>query len=33
MVAAVPHGHWHSTIFVAGLRQSGVVASLVLDGP
>jgi hypothetical protein len=33
LVAAVPHGHWHSTIFVARLRQSGVVASLVLEGP
>ena len=33
LVSAVPHGHWRTTTFVAGLRQSGVVAPLVLDGP
>ena len=33
LVAAVPHGHWHTTTFVAGLRASGIVAPLVLDGP
>jgi transposase len=33
LVAAVPHGHWHTTTFIAGLRQSGVIAPLVLDGP
>ncbi len=33
LVAAVPHGHWHTTTFVAGLRQNGVIAPLVLDGP
>jgi transposase len=33
LVAAVPHGHWHTTTLVAGLRQTGVVAPLVLDGP
>ena len=33
LVAAVPHGHWRSTTFIAGLRQSGIVAPLVLDGP
>ena len=33
LVAAVPHGHWLTTTFVAGLRQSGVIAPLVLDGP
>ncbi len=33
LVSAVPHGHWKTTTFVAGLRQSGVVAPLVLDGP
>jgi hypothetical protein len=32
LVAAVPHGHWRTTTFVAGLRQSGIVAPLVLDG-
>ena len=30
--AAVPHGHWHTTTFVAGLRADGLVAPLVLDG-
>ena len=29
----VPHGHWKTTTFVAGLRLTGVVAPLVLDGP
>jgi hypothetical protein len=33
LVAAAPHGHWHSTTFVAALRQTGVTAPLVLDGP
>jgi transposase len=33
LVAAVPHGHWRCTTFVAGLRQAGIVAPLVLDGP
>ena len=33
LISAVPHGHWKTTTFVAGLRQSGVVAPLVLDGP
>ena len=32
LAAAVPHGHWRTTTFVAGLRQSGIVAPLVLDG-
>ena len=31
--AAIPHGHWKTTTFVAGLRTSGMVAPLVLDGP
>jgi hypothetical protein len=31
--AAVPHGHWKTTTFVADLRLDGVVAPLVLDGP
>lgn len=30
---AVPHGHWKTTTFVAGLRNSGMVAPMVLDGP
>jgi len=29
----VPHGHWKTTTFVAGLRSSGMVAPMVLDGP
>jgi DDE superfamily endonuclease len=33
LVAAVPHGHWQTTTFVSGLRESGIVAPLVLDGP
>ena len=33
LVAPVPHGHWLSTTFVAGLRSSGLTAPLVLDGP
>ena len=31
--ASVPHGHWKTTTFVAGLRLSGMVAPFVLDGP
>jgi transposase len=31
--ASIPHGHWKTTTFVAGLRLSGMVAPLVLDGP
>ena len=31
--AAVPHGHWKTTTFVAGLRNTGMVAPMVLDGP
>ena len=33
LVAAVPHGHWKTTTFIAELRQSGLIAPLVLDGP
>ena len=33
LVDATPHGHWKTTTFVAGLRASGIVAPLVLDGP
>jgi transposase len=29
----IPHGHWKTTTFVAGLRLSGIVAPMVLDGP
>ena len=31
--AAIPHGHWKTTTFLAGLRLSGMIAPLVLDGP
>lgn len=33
LAATVPHGHWKTTTFIAGLRQTGVVAPLALDGP
>ena len=33
LVDAAPHGHWHTTTFVAGLRCPGIVAPLALDGP
>jgi transposase len=32
LIDAVPHGHWHVTTFLAGLRSSGIIAPLVLDG-
>lgn len=31
--AGMPHGHWKTTTFVAGLRRTGMVAPMVLDGP
>ncbi|MGZ9409866.1 MAG: IS630 family transposase [Methylocystis sp.] len=31
--ASIPHGHWKTTTFVAGLRLTGMVAPMVLDGP
>ena len=30
--ASVPHGHWKTTTFTAGLRLSGMMAPMVLDG-
>lgn len=33
LVDAAPHGHWRTTTFVAGLRETGIIAPLVLDGP
>ena len=33
LVAAVSRGHWQTTTFIAGLRQSGLIGPLVLDGP
>lgn len=29
----VPHGHWRTSTFVAGLRRSGLTAPAVFDGP
>ena len=33
LVAKVPHGHWKTTTFVAGLRQDGMTAPFVVDAP
>ena len=30
---ALPHGHWNTTTFVAGLTRRGIIAPFVLDGP
>ena len=30
---SVPHGHWKTTTFVAGLTTRGMIAPFVLDGP
>jgi transposase len=32
-VASVPHGHWKTTTFIAGLRYHDITAPMVLDGP
>jgi hypothetical protein len=32
-VGGRPPHHWRTTTFIAGLRQTGIVAPLVLDGP
>lgn len=32
LVEHVPHGHWKTTTFLAGIRASGWVAPLVVDG-
>ena len=32
-MASVPHGHWKTTTFVGGLRQNGLIAPMVTDGP
>jgi transposase len=29
----LPHGHWKTTTFIGGLRLTGMVAPMVLDGP
>lgn len=31
--AGMPHGHWRTTTFVAGLRLGGIDAPMVVDGP
>ena len=31
LVASVPHGHWKTSTFVAGLRTTGLTAPLVVD--
>ena len=33
LVAAVPHGHWKTTTFVAALRRDGLAAPKAADGP
>jgi transposase len=33
VIGRVPHGHWQTTTFLAGLRHDRIVAPLVLDGP
>jgi|TARA_B100000959_G_scaffold279194_1_gene338916 transposase len=33
LVAAVPHGHWKTTTFVAGLRKDAITAPMVVDRP
>ena len=32
LVDAVPHGHWNTSTFIAGLRRDGLVAPCVFDG-
>lgn len=31
--ASIPHGHWKTTTFTAGLRLDGLTAPWLLDGP
>jgi len=33
VVDPVPHGHWKTITFIAGLRTTGLVAPTVIDGP
>ena len=33
LVASIPHGHWKTLTFIAGLRHDGMTAPWVLDGP
>ena len=32
LVSHVPHGHWQTTTFLAGLRTTGLIAPLVVEG-
>jgi transposase len=32
LVDAVPHGHWNTSTFIAGLRENGLVAPCVFRG-
>jgi transposase len=32
LVDAVPHGHWNTSTFIAGLRRDGLIAPCVFDG-
>ena len=32
LLAAVPHGHWKTSTFIAGLRDDGLVAPAVFEG-
>jgi transposase len=32
LVDAVPHGHWKTSTFIAGLRQDGLIAPCVFNG-
>ena len=31
--SAIPHGHWNTTTFTAGLRLDGIAAPMLLAGP
>jgi transposase len=33
LLGHVPHGHWHTTTFLAALRPDGIVAPAVFAGP
>ena len=33
VVAAIPHGHWKTTTFIAALRHDRITAPCVFDGP
>jgi transposase len=32
-VAKAPHGHWQTSTFIAGLRQNGLIAPMVIGCP